>query len=120
MLIESQKNELYKSILADVAKIVKDRIEEFSSDSWNDLEELNENVDAATEKKNEQFIENLCKKYKLVYCEGDSVGGERNQLDLLKRAHVLISKRMPVGKINWVTPDNKYFFTFKSWKPVVL
>ena len=29
MLTESQKNELYKSILADVAKIVKHRIEEF-------------------------------------------------------------------------------------------
>ena len=111
---------MYKSILADVAKIVKDRIEEFSSDSWNDSKNLNENVDAATEKKNEQFIENLCMKYKLVYCEGDSVGGEMNQLDLLKRAYAFISKRMSVGKINWVTPDNKYFFTFKSWKPVVL
>ena len=120
MLIESQKMNCTNQSLWMLQRLLKHRIEEFSSDSWNDSEELNENVDAATEKKNEQFIENLCKKYKLVYCEGDSVGGERNQLDLLKRVHVLISKRMPVGKINWVTPDNKYFFTFKSWKPVAL
>ena len=86
----------------------------------NNSEESAENVDAATEKNNEQFVENLCKKYNLVYCEGDSVGGERNQLDLLERVYVLISKRMSVGEINWVTPDNKYFFTFKSWKAAVI
>lgn len=85
----------------------------FTFQSW----KLNENVDAATEKENEEFVENLCRKYGLIYYEGDSVNGNKSKLDVLKRAHELISERMPVGKIKFAHPDNAYYFTFQSWKP---
>ena len=68
-----------------------------------------------TEKQNEQYVEQLCKKYNLIYCEGDSVGYEKNQLETLKEVQSLISIRMPTGRIDWIVPDNKYFFTFRSW-----
>lgn len=110
-----QKRALYESIMNTIAKKVKQMLNE----SYNNIT-LNENVDAATEKRNEQYVEKLCNQYRLIYCEGDSVGGEKKQLEILKRAQALISKRMPVGRIDWIVPDNKYFFTFKSWKPVTL
>ena len=106
-----EKRALYESIMNVIAKKVKQMLNENCNE-----DSLNETLDAAAEKRNEEYVEQLCNKYKLIYCEGDSVGGEKRQLETLKEVRALISKRMPVGRIDWIVPDNKYFFTFKSRK----
>lgn len=73
-------------------------------------------IDEDIEHENEQYVAELCKEFNLIYCEGDSVGGNKRQLDALNEVYKILSKRMPVGKIRWIVPDNRYFFTFKSWK----
>ena len=106
-----QKRALYESIMNTIAKKVKQMLNE----SYNNIT-LNENVDAATEKRNEKFVESLCKRYKLTYWEGDSVCGDVSKESVLRKVRSIIAERMPVGQIKFAHPDNVYYFTFKSWK----
>lgn len=95
--------------------VVPDNKYFFTFYSWKDKKYLT-TVDSDTEKKNEQFVESLCKKYKLIYWKGDSVCGDISKEPILREVRNIISECMPVGQIKFAHPDNVYYFTFKSWK----
>lgn len=114
---QEEKKALYEAIMSDIASVVLEHIEKiFPDDETVDgREELYENVDSVTEKKNEQYVQKLCNQYKLEYYEGDSVCAEKNKLNILQKVHEIVGQRMPVGKIRWVGgKDNCYHFCFFS------
>ena len=76
--------------------VVPDNKYFFTFYSWKDKKYLT-TVDSDTEKKNEQFVESLCKKYKLIYWKGDSVCGDISKEPILREVRNIISEYMPVG-----------------------
>lgn len=117
------KQKIVDKILTEVKPIAEEKVKEIfgKNDVVDEFKASGYDTVSEIERKNEQYVKDICDKYGLEYSENDGVYGEKRQLNAMKTVYKLISQKMEVGKFRWLDgADNCYAFSFYSKHPITL